>query len=147
MRCIFGAFAGPKGKLMQNRSTSMKRIAYAFLALATGPMALPAQTLTTLHTFDGTDGSIPGAPLVDRRWGFLRDNFEWRGERLRHGLQNHTGRLADDDIQFLLPKAGARTAVNPTDWSRPPMGTSMGQRGAAGPTTTAQSSKSPPLGR
>src|SRR5438046_10762082 len=39
--------------------------AYAVVLLcATTAIGLPAQTLTTLHSFDGTDGSSPQAALV-----------------------------------------------------------------------------------
>jgi uncharacterized repeat protein (TIGR03803 family) len=45
----------------------MKRIvnAYAvFVLCAATAISMPAQTLTTLHSFDGTDGFEPSAPLV-----------------------------------------------------------------------------------
>jgi uncharacterized repeat protein (TIGR03803 family) len=62
---------------MKKRSTSMKRIvnalsnlnwgkrAYAVSVLcAATAITLPAQTFTTLHSFDGTDGYLPAAGLV-----------------------------------------------------------------------------------
>jgi uncharacterized repeat protein (TIGR03803 family) len=48
----------------------MKRIA-VFVLCATMPIALYAQTLTTLHSFDGTDGTNPNAPLAQATNGDL----------------------------------------------------------------------------
>lgn len=42
-----------------------------FLLLATATIALPAQTLTTLHSFNQTDGSQPYAPLMQATNGNL----------------------------------------------------------------------------
>jgi uncharacterized repeat protein (TIGR03803 family) len=41
-----------------------KRMHILFALCATTAVALPAQTLTTLHSFDGTDGKYPVAGLV-----------------------------------------------------------------------------------
>ena len=38
--------------------------AYAILVCAITAIALPAQTITTLFSFDGTDGQYPSAELV-----------------------------------------------------------------------------------
>jgi uncharacterized repeat protein (TIGR03803 family) len=45
--------------------------AYGVFLLATVAVALPAQTFTTLHSFDGTDGSNSMAPLVQATNGDL----------------------------------------------------------------------------
>jgi len=39
-------------------STDHKGVQYLF-AMGTTAIALPAQTLTTLYSFDGTDGALP----------------------------------------------------------------------------------------
>jgi hypothetical protein len=81
---------------------------YAVLALcATTSVALPAQTLTTLFSFDGTDGAGPfcGAG-PGHQWGLLRYNGKRRGQlrRRRHGLQDRPERCADEFIQLLRSK-------------------------------------------
>ena len=65
----------------------------------------PSGTLTTLHSFDLTDGADPvcGAG-PGHRWELLRDNVQGRGPHLRHGLQNHPKWHADDAAQLLLAK-------------------------------------------
>jgi len=49
----------------------MKRIVSALckVFVLCGAIALPAQTLTTLHSFDRTDGEFPTAELV-HKWLF-----------------------------------------------------------------------------
>ncbi|MGC9950992.1 MAG: choice-of-anchor tandem repeat GloVer-containing protein [Bryobacteraceae bacterium] len=42
----------------------MKNARVALVLFATTALALPAQTITTLHSFDGTDGAAPDAALV-----------------------------------------------------------------------------------
>ena len=64
-------------------------------------------------------------------------------------LQNHPEWNADDAVQLLLPeRVYRRRQPDWRGWSRPPMGTSTGQRRLAGPTATvARSSKSPRVAR
>ncbi len=47
-----------------NQSSQCSKIFGAFLYLVVGAVALSAQTLTTLHSFNGADGSSPYAGLV-----------------------------------------------------------------------------------
>jgi hypothetical protein len=51
-----------------------------------------AQTFTTRHCFDNTDGADPYAGLVEGTDG-NRDNLSWRGQRRWHSLQNHPRRI------------------------------------------------------
>ena len=56
--------------------------AYAVLVLcATTAIALPAQTFTTLVSFDGADGSTPTAALVQAANGDLYGTTEYGGAR------------------------------------------------------------------
>jgi hypothetical protein len=49
----------------------VKRISAALLLCATSAIAMPAQTLTTLHSFDVTDGANPYAGLIQATDGNL----------------------------------------------------------------------------
>src|SRR5580704_167136 len=46
------------------RNAFMKRMVSAFVLCGTAAMVLPAQTFTTLHNFDNTDGAAPTGALV-----------------------------------------------------------------------------------
>ena len=82
-----------------------KRAYAVFVLCATAAIALPAQTFTTLHSFDGTDGASPDAGLVQATNGNFYGTTEAGGANGNgHGLQNHPERHADDALQLLLPK-------------------------------------------
>ena len=63
-----------------------------------------------------------------------------------HGLQNHPEWHADDAIQLLLPKRVHGRRTPPRGWSRPPTGTSTGQRFLAGSTADGTVFKITPSG-
>jgi uncharacterized repeat protein (TIGR03803 family) len=83
----------------------------AFLLLATA-VTLPAQTYTTLHSFDGTDGSNSMAPLVQATNGNL------------YGTTSVGGANSDGTV-FQITTSGTLTTLhnfnrfNPTDGSEP----------------------------
>jgi len=63
----------------------------------------PAGALTTLHTFEGSDGDVANSPAgASCRRKLLRNHLRWRGRgllswpgRLWHGIQNHPRRHPD----------------------------------------------------
>jgi uncharacterized repeat protein (TIGR03803 family) len=72
--------------------------AYAVLVLLATAIALPAQTFTTLHSFDGTDGDSPRAGLVQAT------NGDFYGTTYSGGNQN-TGTL------FKITPSGTLTTL------------------------------------
>jgi uncharacterized repeat protein (TIGR03803 family) len=74
---------------------------YAVLALcATTSVALPAQTLTTLFSFDGTDGAGPFAGLVQAANGEL------------YGTTGQGGTNGDGTIFKIAPSGTLTTLYN-----------------------------------
>ncbi len=59
-----------------------KRACAFFVQCAAVPSVLPAQTLTTLHSFDGEDGSYPAAGLVKGTDGDLYGTTELGGDAI-----------------------------------------------------------------
>ena len=71
-----------------------KRAYAVFVLCATTAIALPAQTFTTLYSFDGTRRPTPrGGAGPGHQWGLLRDNVSWRGQR-RMGRSSKSPRAA-----------------------------------------------------
>ena len=105
----------------------------------------PSGTLTTLHSFDCTDGAYPSA-------GWSRPPMGTSTGQRSEGGANGYGTV------FKITPSGTLTTLHSFDahgrrptpqrgWSRPPTGTSTGQHRAAGPTAMARSSKSPRAAR
>jgi uncharacterized repeat protein (TIGR03803 family) len=153
-----------------------------FLLCATSVIALPAQTFTTLHSFDGTDGQSPLAAPVQATNGDFYGTTKWGGTSAfgygtvfeitpsgtlttlysfcpqsgcADGSDPYSGLIQATNGDFYGTtyyggangKAGARMARAPTlRSSRPPMGTSTGQRTVL-TTTARRSSKSPRVAR
>src|ERR1017187_3148384 len=109
----------------------------------------PSGALTTLYSFCSesgcADGANPVAALVQATNGNLYGTTLAGGGATNGGTVfeiTPSGRLTT--LYTFCSQAAARTAQTPSrGWSRPPMGTSTGQRTAAGPATLGRSSKSP----
>ena len=112
-----------------------------FLSLA---LSLPAQTFTTLHSFDLNDGDAPAGALVQATNGSL------------YGTTYEGGGDCEGTV-FKITANGGFTRLrcfDGTDGSRPRgalvqglVGTSMGRPPVEGPTSVERSSKSPPMAR
>ena len=139
--------------LLGGAGTVLTLAAVLVLAVITVQLA-QAQTFTTLHEFDGTDGSNPYAGLVQATDGNLY------GTTSEGGANNNsscTGDTVGCGTFFKITPSGTLTTLysfcaqsncatvldRPRGWSKPPMGTFTGRRSAVGPTETARSSKSP----
>ena len=122
------------------------RASALFLVWATAVVALPAQTLKSLYSFDASDGRYPYAGLVQGIDGDFYGTTAWGGKsgnpyagtifKITTGARRrHFTASASNPV--------ARPAANPSGgWSWPPTGTSTEQRRVAGPRTMARCSKS-----
>jgi len=133
----------PLGKL------NWRRRACAVLVLcATTAIALPAQTFTPLHSFGGPDGGMPKAALIQGADGNLYGTTSGGGT---HG-SGTVFKIAPRGTLTTLTTSALELAVRtasglPLGSSRPPMGTSAGQRIKAGSTAVERSSRSRRLER
>ena len=119
-----------------------------FLLCITTAIALPAQTFTTLHSFDGTDGTNPQAGLVQATNG----NF--------YGT-TYEGGASNDGTVFKITPSGTLTTLYSfcsqngcTDGYAPYAGLVLATNGDlygttyyGGPTTAGRPSKSPQAAR
>jgi len=78
------------------------KVSTIFLLWVAAAIALPAQTFTTLHSFDGTDGQYPEAPLVQGANGMLY------GTTFEGGASN-------DGTVFTINRSGALTTLHSFD--------------------------------
>ena len=118
-----------------------KRAYAVFVLCATTAMALPAQTLTTLHTFDGTDGTRPNGLVQTTNGDFYRTTAYGgaKGDGTVFKVTS-SGTLTtlysfysqSGCIDGTVPYAGLVQATN---------GTSTGQPRVAGPTAAGRSSE------
>jgi hypothetical protein len=61
------------------RSNWMPRLCGVFLLSALSAVTLPAQTLTTLYSFGGTDGDEPAGGLIQSASGIFYGTTKWGG--------------------------------------------------------------------
>jgi len=81
-----------------------KRAYGVFLLCATTAIALPAQTFTTLHSFDGTDGANPAAVLIQATNGYL------------YGT-TYAGGANNDGTVFKISPSGTLTTLHSFDYT------------------------------
>ena len=76
-----------------------------FLLWATAGVVLPAQTLTTLHSFNGTDGALPSARLVQATDGNFYGTTELGGGNIGCGNPSGCGTV------FTITPSGTLTTL------------------------------------
>ncbi|HXM45491.1 MAG TPA: choice-of-anchor tandem repeat GloVer-containing protein [Bryobacteraceae bacterium] len=104
---------------------------YAVLALcATTAIPLPAQTFTTLHSFDFADGADPYfAGLIQATNGYLYGTTEGGGASGGGTVFRITPSGTLTTLYSFCSQGNCADGSNPyAGWSRPRMGTSTGQR-------------------
>jgi uncharacterized repeat protein (TIGR03803 family) len=113
-------YANPQERFgFTERRASMKRVvnalgklswgrrAYAVFALcATTAIVLPAQTLTTVFSFDGTDGAYPWAGLVQAT------NGDFYGTTLDGGANTNKACIANCGTVFKITPGGTLTTLH-----------------------------------
>ena len=72
-----------------------------FLLCATTAIALPAQTFTSLHSFNGPDGNEPFGLVQGTERELLRANWRRWGQWRGYDLQNYSRGYADHTLQLL----------------------------------------------
>jgi len=91
-----------------------------FLLWVAAAVTLPAQTFTSLYSFDGTDGAFPLAGLVQGTNGEL------------YGTANTGGANGDGTVFSLTPSSGAFSVLHSfdgTDGESPSAGLVLGTNG------------------
>jgi hypothetical protein len=83
------------GRTVSCAPIANRRNVRLFALFAASIVAVPAQTFTTLHSFDNADGANPFTGLLQGTDGNL-NYCVWRGRCLWNGLQDHPERRPDN---------------------------------------------------